>query len=146
LPDAYNIDGVCFCGIHNERMAPYRAPENFLFIEHLARGADDQFPNAKLWGDAPEDTEGIHTHFCASCEADHQRWLQAKRDQAIVECTAAIRLNPEDGEACCKRAVAYYDNGEYDNAWADIEACWRLGGYVYPELLVALRKASGKET
>ena len=47
--------------------------------------------------------------------------------------------------AYLNRAVAYYYRRDYDKAWADVKACRRLGGEVFPVFLGELRKASGRE-
>jgi rubredoxin len=74
LPTSYQMNGLSFCGNHHERLVPYQAPGNFLFIETPSRWVADRFPNAKLWGDADSD-DSIASTYCPACELDHQRWL-----------------------------------------------------------------------
>ena len=45
----------------------------------------------------------------------------------------------EKAEAHHNRAIAYYFMRDYDKAWADVKACQRLGGKVYPGFLTELR-------
>jgi hypothetical protein len=76
LPVVYETGGEHFCGIHHEPMLPYRVPANFLFVETDSRWVAEQFPNAKLWGDAPGGTGCVPGLCCTACESDHQRWLE----------------------------------------------------------------------
>ena len=75
LPSIYLVDGANYCGKHCERMIGYNCPANFLFIETDSRWAANNFPNAKLWGDAKSGSNGHATSYCVSCESDRQRWL-----------------------------------------------------------------------
>jgi hypothetical protein len=77
LPDEYQVDGVVFCGIHHERLRPYDLPADFLFAETESRRVAQQFPNAKLWGDASANEEIRPGSYCPACESDHQRWLES---------------------------------------------------------------------
>jgi len=47
-------------------------------------------------------------------------------DRDIADCSDAIRLNPNDAEAYCKRGLAYLKNGDCDNAIADFSEAIRL--------------------
>ena len=79
LPVSYETNGHSFCGIHHERLLPYQAPGNLLFMEASARWVAHRFPNAKLWGDADSD-DSIATSYCPECEQDHQHWLATECD------------------------------------------------------------------
>lgn len=74
LPNTYQTNDHSFCGIHHERLRPYAAPANILFINTSARWVADRFPNAKLWGDADAD-DSVASSYCPACEKDHQCWL-----------------------------------------------------------------------
>lgn len=76
LPTAYRVSQKYFCGMHHERMLPYRVPSNLFFVEHSARWVENYFPNAKFWGDAAPEEDSFSGTYCPSCEADHKRWLQ----------------------------------------------------------------------
>lgn len=65
---------------------------------------------------------------------------------ALTACNKATAIKPNYAGAYCNRAVAYYFRREYDNAWADVKNCHRLGGQVPPGFLAELRKASGRAT
>jgi hypothetical protein len=80
LPDAYDVAGGHFCGKHQELMRTYKHSGNFLVIETDSRWVEDQFPNAKLWGDAGVSVDSIDSFYCASCESDRQRWLESHAD------------------------------------------------------------------
>lgn len=62
-------------------------------------------------------------------------------DQAILDYTKAIEINPRLGAAYYNRALAYYDKREYDKAWQDVHKTESLGYVVYPRLLKDLREA-----
>jgi tetratricopeptide (TPR) repeat protein len=47
-------------------------------------------------------------------------------DSAIADFTTAIRLNPNDAEAYCKRGKAHFEKGDYDSAIADFSEAIRL--------------------
>ena len=65
--------------------------------------------------------------------------------EAIAAYEKAIALRPDCAEAYGNRAIAHYSKRNYDKAWADVNACQRLGEEVHPEFLAELRKASGRE-
>jgi tetratricopeptide (TPR) repeat protein len=48
-------------------------------------------------------------------------------DHAIVDCTEAIRLDPNDAEAYKERGNAYFSKRDYDHAIADCTEAIRLG-------------------
>jgi len=70
---------------------------------------------------------------------------KGQQDQAIAELTKAIEINPKDAEVYTNRAVAYYNKREYDKAWEDVRKAESLGLEVDPELLKAVRQASGRQ-
>lgn len=80
LPYAYSTGPRHFCGMHHERMLPYRVPSNLFFVEPSARWVERLFPNAKFWGDAAPEEDSFSGRFCPSCEAHHQRWLQENKE------------------------------------------------------------------
>jgi tetratricopeptide (TPR) repeat protein len=63
---------------------------------------------------------------------------------AIKDFDAVIRLKPDDAEAYQSRAEAHYDAKEYDAAWADAQACERLGGRLDSDFIDALSRDSGR--
>jgi len=65
-------------------------------------------------------------------------------DTAIVECTKAIELAPQNPWAHLQRGLAYSRQGDFDKAWLDVKACQALGGRVKDSDLEALRQASGR--
>lgn len=77
LPTRYVTGGRAYCGAHHTPLQPYRCPGNYLFIESSSRRAADQFPNAKLWGDA-ESADHEPSSYCPTCESEHRRWLAAE--------------------------------------------------------------------
>jgi len=65
--------------------------------------------------------------------------------QAVSFYTKAIEINPNYAEAYYSRGRAYYMEKEYDKAWMDVHRVEELGETVTPELLNALKKASGRD-
>jgi tetratricopeptide (TPR) repeat protein len=63
---------------------------------------------------------------------------------AIQDFDAVIRLRPDYAEAYKSRAVAHHYVKEYDKAWADVEACEKLGGRPEPDFIRALSRDSGR--
>ena len=47
-------------------------------------------------------------------------------DEAIMDFTEAIRLDPTLAEPYCNRGAAYYEKGHYDKAFADFTEAVRL--------------------
>ena len=66
-------------------------------------------------------------------------------DQAISDFSKTIELNPRFAQAYYNRGNAYYHKGEYDKAWEDVHKLQSLGYQVHPNLLNALREASGRQ-
>jgi tetratricopeptide (TPR) repeat protein len=63
---------------------------------------------------------------------------------AVSAYSKAIELNWNYAEAYKSRAVAHYCVKEYDKAWADAEACEKLGGRLEPDFIRALSRDSGR--
>jgi tetratricopeptide (TPR) repeat protein len=61
---------------------------------------------------------------------------------AIADCTRAIELDRGLARAYRNRAVSYWASGAYDKAWADVEACEKLGYAVDAALLQDLSAAA----
>lgn len=61
--------------------------------------------------------------------------------EAIAAYTEAIRLSPTRPIPYLNRSLAYYEQGAYRQAWADLVKCRDLGGTIAPKYVVALRKA-----
>jgi Flp pilus assembly protein TadD len=57
----------------------------------------------------------------------------------------ALKIDPRYAEAYSNRGGAYYQKGQYDQAWEDIRKAQSLGYKVEPAFLENLRKASGRE-
>ena len=66
-------------------------------------------------------------------------------DKAIADCTKAIELNPQCAGAYNNRGLAFFLKKDYEKAWSDVKKCQALGGQVSPDLLKALRQASGRD-
>ena len=66
-------------------------------------------------------------------------------DKAVADYTKAIELNPQDAEAYNNRGAAFFQKKDYEKAWSDVKKCQALGGRGNPDLLKALRQASGRD-
>lgn len=58
--------------------------------------------------------------------------------------TKAIEANPRLAAAYYDRANAFYNKGEYDKVWEDIDKARSLGYQVPKKFLKSLRKVSGR--
>lgn len=63
-------------------------------------------------------------------------------DRAIAECDRVLERNPRDARACYERALLYYNKGEYDKAWQDVQRAQSLGYQVPAEVLGLFRETS----
>ena len=64
-----------------------------------------------------------------AAEAFERGWSHAEKgdhDQAIADCTEAIRLDPKNADAYYNRGNSYARKGEYDKAIADCTEAIRL--------------------
>lgn len=59
--------------------------------------------------------------------------------------TKAVEANPRLAAAYYDRANAFYNKGEYDKVWEDIDKARSLGYQVPKKFLKTLRKVSGRE-
>ena len=59
--------------------------------------------------------------------------------------TRAIETNPRLAAAYYDRANAFYNKGEYDKVWEDINRARSMGYHVPKKFLNSLRKVSGRE-
>ena len=59
--------------------------------------------------------------------------------------TKAVETNPRLAAAYYDRANAFYNKGEYDKVWEDIDKARSLGYQVPKKFLKTLRKVSGRE-
>jgi len=59
--------------------------------------------------------------------------------------TKAIEANPRLAAAYYDRANAFYNKGEYDKVWEDIDRARSMGYQVPKKFLKSLRKVSGRE-
>lgn len=59
--------------------------------------------------------------------------------------TKAIEINPRLAAAYYDRANAFYNKGEYDKVWEDIDRARSMGYQVPKKFLRSLRKVSGRE-
>jgi tetratricopeptide (TPR) repeat protein len=66
-------------------------------------------------------------------------------DKAIADYSKALEINPRYGLASGNRLVAYIEKKEYEKAWDDVNRAQDLGIQIPPEILKALREASGRE-
>ena len=87
--------------------------------------------------------------FLAGCgnrspgPVNRERVLQAERyDQAISEFDRVLEKNPRDGRTYYERGLVYYNKGEYDKAWQDVNKAQSLGYQVPPEFLKLLSEVS----
>jgi tetratricopeptide (TPR) repeat protein len=63
---------------------------------------------------------------------------------AISDFDKALALKPGQPETCKSRAEAHYHLKAYDEAWADVQACEKLGGRPEPEFIRSLSRDSGR--
>lgn len=66
-------------------------------------------------------------------------------DLAISEFSKAIGIDSSYAKAYYGRCAAYFFKGDYNNAWQDAHKTESLGLQLDPNLLDALKKASGRE-
>jgi tetratricopeptide (TPR) repeat protein len=66
-------------------------------------------------------------------------------DKAISDYTKVIEINPGAANAYLYRGVSYFYKKEYEKAWDDVHKAQNLGLQVHPEILKALRDASGRQ-
>ncbi len=59
--------------------------------------------------------------------------------------TKAIEANPRLAAAYYDRANAFYNKGEYDKVWEDIDKARSLGYQVPKKFLKTLRRVSGRK-
>jgi hypothetical protein len=59
--------------------------------------------------------------------------------------TKAIQTNPRLAAAYYDRANAFYNKGEFEKAWEDIDRARSMGYHVPKKFLRSLRKVSGRE-
>jgi tetratricopeptide (TPR) repeat protein len=64
--------------------------------------------------------------------------------RAVGDFTRAIELKPDYADAYRNRAAAFGALAAYDQAWADVKMCRRLGAPPPPELIRALVAATGR--
>ncbi len=64
---------------------------------------------------------------------------------AIADFNKAIGLAPDDPKRYIPRSLFHAMQGDYDKAWADAEACQRLGGIMPPNFMSGLREKSGRD-
>jgi len=81
----------------------------------------------------------------AYCNRGTAYYEMRRYDEAIRDFSRAVELRPEFSEAYYNRAMVYYHKGQYDLAWEDINKAKNLGRYVAPDVLDALREASGAD-
>ncbi len=70
---------------------------------------------------------------------------QANQLQALSDFNKAIKINPDNGQTYSNRAIIYYRLKEYDKAWEDVYKAEKSGAVVNPQLLNALKAASGRD-
>ncbi|MBC8468976.1 MAG: hypothetical protein H8D56_05845 [Planctomycetes bacterium] len=59
--------------------------------------------------------------------------------------TQAIQTNPRLAAAYYDRANAFYNKGEFEKAWKDIDRARSMGYQVPKKFLKSLRKVTGRE-
>ncbi len=59
--------------------------------------------------------------------------------------TKTIQTNPRLAAAYYDRANAFYNKGEFDKAWKDIDRARNMGYQVPKKFLKSLRKVTGRE-
>jgi tetratricopeptide (TPR) repeat protein len=70
---------------------------------------------------------------------------QGNFTQSMSDFNKALEINPNFAEVYNTRAMDYYYLKEYDNAWSDVHKAEALGMKVDPDLINALKKASGRD-
>ena len=65
-------------------------------------------------------------------------------DEAIADYNRAMELNPTDPASYEGRAKVWFNRRDYDRAWEDVNRALERGGRPDPELMEALRQASGR--
>ncbi len=70
---------------------------------------------------------------------------QGNFTQALSDYNKAIELNPRLAMAYNNRGNVYYQLKEYDQAWGDVHKVEELGAVVDPNLINALKEASGRD-
>ncbi len=69
---------------------------------------------------------------------------QANQTQALSDFNKAIKIKPDNGQTYSNRAIIYYRLRKYDKAWEDVHKAQELGAVVNPQLISALKAASGQ--
>ena len=67
---------------------------------------------------------------------------QGDIEQAIVDFTKAIEIDPQIASAYQYRAIAYYGLGRFGQAWADVRKAKSLGAQLDPDFVEKLRQAT----
>jgi tetratricopeptide (TPR) repeat protein len=79
------------------------------------------------------------------CNLGVSLWKKDEYGKAVKEFGKALQINPKNARAYYYRANAFYDDGQYSRAWADVHAAEDLGYRIRPGFLKALRKVTGRE-
>jgi len=66
-------------------------------------------------------------------------------DKAIFDLTKTVEISPNDPKVYAARAPIYLMKKDYDKSWADVHKAESLGYKIRPDVIDALKKASGKE-
>ncbi|MCX5695397.1 MAG: tetratricopeptide repeat protein [Candidatus Omnitrophica bacterium] len=66
-------------------------------------------------------------------------------DQAILDYSKVIEINPQNANAYNNRAVAFFWKQEYAKSWKDVQSAQMLGFKVHPGFIQQLKASSGKE-
>ena len=90
--------------------------------------------------------EAAPTYAAAYSERGLSYMDKGRMAAAIADFNKAIELAPDDPKRYISRSLFHAMQGDYDKAWADAEACQRLGGMMPPSFMSGLREKSGRDT
>ena len=71
---------------------------------------------------------------------------EAKPEQAILDYSKAIEINPENAELYQARALVYFITKDYDKSWSDVRRAESLGLPARSKFLEALKEASRRDS
>jgi tetratricopeptide (TPR) repeat protein len=83
--------------------------------------------------------------YCANYNRGRVYAKKGQPELAIADYNRAIQANPRFAAAYFFRAMAYFDQRAYDQAWKDVHQAQKLGFEVPSDFLETLTKASGRK-
>jgi len=109
------------------------------------RNAQAYRPNAAVPEEKKEKEESAKKQEKESLKKGAAYLDQDIYDEAIIEFTRVIEINPKDASAYHSRALAYFFQKDYDKAWKDVRKAQNLGYDVGSEFLEELKQATQKK-